>query len=210
MNSPATDPAARERLRAELEAIDGVHRAFVDGSPLHVLLVCREGAALPVEPVARALLAREGIGTGVEVQLSYLPGAQPQRRVRFVRAELEHPSPGRAVATVELEWEGRRFEERQEGESGSAVELRLAALTAIRAVDAVIGGAVGFHLVGIKAVRAFDADLVVALLRTEQGARTPLIGATVAGESQSPARAAALAVLNATNRVLGNFLATEG
>lgn len=207
MNSPATDAAARERLRAELQAIDGVHRAVFDGPPWTLLLVCREESAVPVEPVARALLAREGVGAGVEVQLCYLPEAQPQRRIRFVRAELEHPAPGRAVATVALEWAGRRFEERQEGESGSAVELRLVALTAMRVVEAVIGGAVGFHLVGIKAVRAFDADLVVTLLRTEQGERVPLIGATVAGES--PARAAALAVLNATNRVLGNFLAIE-
>ena len=208
MNSPASDPAARERLRAEIEALDGVHRAVLDGPPWSLFLVCqRQESAVPAEPAARAILAREGIsGPELSVHLCYLPGAQPQRRVRFVRAALEHP-PGRAVATVALEWEGKLFEDRQEGESGAPLELRLVALTAIRVVEAVIGGAMRFHLVGIKALRAFDADVVVALLRTEQGGRAPLIGATIAGES--PARAATLAVLNATNRVLGNYLATE-
>lgn len=208
MNSPALDEAARERLRADLEEIEGVRRAVVDGPPAVVYLVAERTDAAPVELLARAVLARHGLpGREVELQVCFLPEPLPPRRVRFVRARVVYPGPGRAVASVALEWEGRSFEGEAEGESGGPLELRLSALAALRALAAVLGGALRFELVGIKAVRAFDADLVVVLLRLEHDPANTLIGAAVAGES--PARAATLAVLNATNRILGNYLVTD-
>lgn len=208
MNSPALDEAARERLRADLEAIEGVRRAVVDGPPPLVYLVAERTDAAPVELLARAVLTRHGLsGREVELQVCFLPAPLPPRRVRFLHARLVRPVPGRAVASVALEWEGKAFEEEVEGESGGPLELRLTALATLRALSAVIGEALRFELVGIKAVRAFDADLVVVLVRLEHDPANTLIGAAVAGES--PARAATLAVLNATNRILGNYLFTE-
>ncbi|HEX2094829.1 MAG TPA: hypothetical protein VHG28_20690 [Longimicrobiaceae bacterium] len=206
MEAPVPDPAAREHLRAELEGLEGVRRAVIDGPPFTIYLICQQGEPAPVEMLVRPVLARHGIDpAAAEVQISFLPSPQPPRRVRFLQARLERPAVGRAVATVSVEWEGQVFESEIQGEPGEGVELRLSALTTLRTVEAVIRGAMRFRLVGIRSIRAFDTDLVVVLLHTEHSGE-PLVGAAVARES--PHHSAAVAVLNATNRVLGNYLVT--
>jgi hypothetical protein len=201
----ALDADARDRLRAELEALDGIRRAVVDGSPLSVLLVCDATVSVPAELTARAVLAQHGLGgQDVDVQVCYAPSPQPRRRVRFVDARLELPRVGRARATVELEWGGVVFSETMEGEGGPAMELRLVALATMRVLEGVMRGSLGFQLVGIKVVRAFDEDMAVAMVRAD-GLPDSLVGASLA--AGHPHRAAALSVLNATNRFLGNYLA---
>ena len=77
----------------------------------------------------------------------------------------------------------------------------------LRALESILNGRMRFGLVGIKSFRAFDSDVVVVLVRTDHV--NQLIGASLA--TGDPHRSAALAVLNATNRVLGNYLTnTEG
>jgi hypothetical protein len=62
-----------------------------------------------------------------------------------------------------------------------------------------------FELLGVKAVRAFDATVVIVSLSTNaEGSDQRVVGSVLT--EQDPARAAALAVLNATNRILGNRL----
>jgi hypothetical protein len=63
----------------------------------------------------------------------------------------------------------------------------------------------GFELLGVKAVRAFDATVVIVSLATQgdQGAQR-VVGSYLT--ESDPPRGAALAVLNATNRLLGNRL----
>src|SRR5438445_582944 len=67
---------------------------------------------------------------------------------------------------------------------------------------------VGFELLGVKAVRAFDATVVIVSLsvRTE-GKAARMVGSYLTEGDAT--RGAALAVLNATNRVLGNYFATR-
>jgi hypothetical protein len=204
MTTTATlDADTRERLRCELEDIDGVQRALIEGPPWEVYLVCANAEQVPTEMIVRSILTRIGFpATDVEVRVCHLHAAEPRRRVRFLAARLSTPRVGRAHARVELEWGGQRYAEELEGESGPALELRLAALATIRTLESILQGKLGFHLVGIKGVRAFDADVIVALVRVEDGKH--LIGAALATED--PHRSAALAVLNATNRVLGNYL----
>jgi hypothetical protein len=202
MPSPAPDAELRERLRAELEALEGVHRAVIDPDPLRVYVVC-ERTDGPVEMLVRGILARAGIYPGdADVHLAYLPVPEPRRRVRFVAARLATPRIGRARAEVELEWAGQTYREEVEGETGNAMELRHAAQATLGALAGILNGRMHFSLVGIKSFRAFDTDVVVVLLRTEDA--TPLIGAAPA--TGNPHRSAALAVLNATNRILGNYL----
>lgn len=202
MPSSALDVDVRERLQAELESLEGVRRAIVDEDPLRVYLVC-ERSETPIEMLARGILARSGLSSAAaEVHVAYLPAQEPRRRVRFVAARLTKPTIGRARAEVELEWAGRTFRDEVEGETGSAMEMRLAATATLRTLNAILNERVQFSLVGIKSFRAFDTDVVVVLLRTEN--INPLIGASLATED--PFRSASLAVLNATNRVLGNYL----
>ena len=200
------DQATRDLLRAELESVDGVRRAVVDGqSAPFVYLICERGESEPTEALARGILARHGfMGPEVVVQLAFVPRAESRKRVRFVAARMSQPRPGRARAEVELEWAGESFLEEAEGEGGVAVELRLAALATLRSLHGILGGRVNFELVGIKGFRAFDADVIVAVLRGDAPDGRALIGAALATESSH--RSAALAVLNATNRVLGNYL----
>lgn len=202
--SPATlDTGALDRVRADLEALDGVRRAVIDGPPYTVYLICERTDAAPTELFVGTVLARHGLAGAADVQMAYLPVPEPRRRVRFMAARLSKPHVGRAHAEVELEWAGRTYAAEMEGESGAALELRLAALATVRTLDAILAGRVRFELVGIKGFRAFDADLVVALLRSDVDGKS-LIGAALATED--PFRSAALAVLNATNRILGNYL----
>lgn len=198
----ALDVDAREHLRSELEALEGVRRAVIDEDPLRIYLIC-ERAEGPTEMLVRSILARSGLSAAdAEVHLAHLPAPEPRRRVRFVAARLTTPRMGRAVAQVELEWGGQTYRDEVEGETGAAVELRLAAQATLRALEAILHGRMQFGLVGIKSFRAFDTDVVVVLLRTENV--NALIGASLA--TGDPHRSAALAVLNATNRVLGNYL----
>lgn len=202
MPSSALDVEARERLRAELETLEGVHRVVVDEEPLRVYVIC-ERTEGPVEMLVRSILARNGLyAESAEVHIAYLPTPEPRRRVRFVAARLATPRIGRARAEVELEWSGQTFRDEVEGETGSAMELRHAAQATLGALSAILNGRMQFSLVGIKSFRAFDTDVVVVLLRTDHV--HTLIGASLA--TGDPHRSAALAVLNATNRVLGNYL----
>jgi len=204
MSQVSQDPEARARLRAELESIGCVQRAFLEGDPLEVYLVCDREEQEPAEPLARAVMGRFGLPERTPLTVAYVPMPEPRRRVRFVSARLTSPRPGRASAEVALEWAGQTYSEEMEGESGSAVELRLAALATVRTLEAILGGHMRFDLVGIKGMRAFDTDVVVALLNSEQAAGRALVGAALATDNLY--RSAALAVLNATNRVLGNYL----
>lgn len=196
---------ARAALQSALEGLDGVRRASIDEDPLAVWLVC-DGTEAPHELLVRTVLAEHGLAAAeVPVQIAYPPPAEPRRRVRFLSA-----SPGGGYGgghvRVELEWGGRTYVGESEGEAGATMELRLAGLATLRALEQVLEGRVSFGLVGIKPMRAFDADVVVVLVRTE-GARA-LVGAALA--SGDPHRAVALSVLNATNRLLGNYLSVPG
>ena len=83
-----------------------------------------------------------------------------------------------------------------------------AAEAAIKALESFAGGALEFELAGIKALRAFDANIVIVALGLKKGEGPQrLLGAYLA--ENDPVRAAVVAVLNATNRLLGNFIATR-
>lgn len=195
-----------EQLVSALETLEGVHRALVDGPSRRVYLICEGGDPhVPVRAAAEALLAREGVAPdSVELQLSYLASSGAERRVRFSEMRVERPRVGQCVATCVLEWAGERFEGVAEGEGGSPGELRACAVATVRALELVLAGTGTFDLLGIKAIRIFDHDLVSVILRCPQAPDRKLVGASLVLVDMH--RSAALAVLNATNRLLGNFL----
>lgn len=130
-------------------------------------------------------------------------------RLRFKEFDFRRLASGRCRAKVVLAWaDGRQFAGESEGVISQAGELRCAAVATVQALERVVQPQIGFELLGIKAVRAFDATVVIVSLSARQEARaTRLVGAYLTDED--PARGAALAVLNATNRILGNFFATR-
>ncbi len=130
-------------------------------------------------------------------------------RLRFEDFAFERLANGRCRAKVVLTWaDGRQFVGEAEGVISQAGELRCCAEATVRALERIVQPKMGFELVGVKAVRAFDAVVVIVSLSARQESRSSrLVGAYLA--EADPPRGAALAVLNATNRILGNFFATR-
>jgi hypothetical protein len=129
-----------------------------------------------------------------------------RERLRFSEFTFTRTPAGVCVAEVELEWSpGSRYRGRSEGQSSPLGDLRIAAEAAMRALESFSKGELSFELIGVKMVRAFDANLIIVSV-SMRGTPTPtrLLGCYLA--EGDIARGAATAVLNATNRVLGNFI----
>jgi hypothetical protein len=130
-------------------------------------------------------------------------------RLRFKDFTFKRLASGRCQARVVLGWsDGRQFVGESNGVSSQTGELRCCAAAAVHALEQAVQTKVGFELLGVKAVRAFDATVViVSLSAREPESASRLVGSYLT--ESDPPRGAALAVLNATNRILGNFFATR-
>ena len=127
---------------------------------------------------------------------------RPPRRVKFVRASLELLAPNHCLAKVELEGDQERsFVGTATGGSPDQEGLKTSARAAVDALMQAVGEK---HLLEVHNVELFDAfghsAVLVHLAARVQDRTQALLGFCVLGGD--PTRAAALAVLNATNRVL--------
>jgi hypothetical protein len=141
---------------------------------------------------------------------STLNQAQLKReRLRFSEFVFRRAPDGRCTAEVELEWvEGAKVRGKSTGQSSAAGDLRVAADAALRAIEIFSDNALQFEILGVKAIRAFDASVIIVSIVVKRGeGPKKLLGACLVEDD--PVRGAAVAVLNATNRVLGNFIATR-
>lgn len=124
-----------------------------------------------------------------------------KERLRFVGFKLDRLPSGECRARVTLAWpDGPRFEGEARGLTSQAGELRCAAQAALLALTQAVREP-SFELVGVKAVRAFDATVVIVSLGLPGNAEGPRVVGSYLTEGDAP-RGAALAVLNATNRLL--------
>jgi hypothetical protein len=136
-------------------------------------------------------------------------GQLKRERLRFSDFRFARTPAGHCTAAVELEWvDNVRVTGNAEGQSSPMGDLRIAADAALRALERFSDGALVFELVGVKLLRAFDANIVIVSVAVKRGdGPKKLLGCYLA-ETDS-VRGAVVAVLNATNRVLGNFIATR-
>ncbi len=127
-------------------------------------------------------------------------------RLRFAEFTLDRLPNGRCRARVGLTWkESEQFTGEGEGLASQAGELRCAAQACVVALGQAVHGGLSFELLGVKAVRAFDATVVIVSLGVQgDGSGHRVVGSYLT-DTDTP-RGAALAVLNATNRILGNRL----
>jgi hypothetical protein len=124
--------------------------------------------------------------------------ARPPRQVRFVLTRFENLDEGRCAAYVELQGPGASYTGRAEGGSRDVGGLRAAAEATAGALRD-LGHAV--TLQDVQSIRAVGEFAVAVRVKAEHGHETrELVGFCLAGDD--PMRAAALAVLNATNRFL--------
>ncbi len=130
--------------------------------------------------------------------------ADTHPRLRFAEFRIERLPSGRCSAAVVLTGPGgARYEGEAQGLASQAGELRCAAQACISALTQSVEGELSFECLGVKAIRAFDATVVIVSLATRgEGIPKRVVGSVLTEEE--PTRAAALAVLNATNRLLGN------
>ena len=132
---------------------------------------------------------------------------RPKQRVKFISHEMQSTPEGHRRAEVTLEIPpNRRFLGTADCLEISPGELRCVALATVDALHRAMGDADNsFELIGARAVKAFDAHVViVALLVNANGGTRRLVGSFLA--EKDLARGAAIAVLNATNRLLGVML----
>jgi len=131
-----------------------------------------------------------------------MPDTHP--RLRFAEFRMERLPSGRCSAGVVLTGPtGSRYEGEAQGLASQAGELRCAAQACISALTQSVEGELSFECLGVKAIRAFDATVVIVSLATRgEGVPRRVVGSVLTEDE--PTRAAALAVLNATNRLLGN------
>jgi hypothetical protein len=128
-------------------------------------------------------------------------------RLRFAEFTLDRLPNGRCRARVGLTWrDSEQFTGEGEGLASQAGELRCSAQACVVALGQAVQG-MSFELLGVKAVRAFDATVIIVSLAVHgegPGAGHRVVGSYLT--ETDTARGAALAVLNATNRILGNRL----
>ncbi len=87
------------------------------------------------------------------------------------------------------------------GPSSPQGDLRVSAEACLRALEDYSAQAHDFEILGVKVLKAFDANLaVVSLSHRDARGRTRLVGSYLAEDDSN--RGAAIAVLNATNRIL--------
>ena len=132
-----------------------------------------------------------------------------RERLRLADSRFVRTPDGRCTAEVVLDWvDGNQFRGSSSGLSSPAVDLRVAAEAAIRALHTFAKGELAFELLGVKSIRAFDANVIIVSVAVKHGPGPQrLVGVCLV--ENDPVHGAVLAVLNATNRVLGNYIATK-
>ena len=129
-------------------------------------------------------------------------------RLKFSDFDFTSLPDGRCRARVGLRLgDEAKYEGMSEGLGSPTGELRCAAQATVKALEQAVQGKVDLELLGVKSVRAFDSVVVIVSLACQEEEAHRVVGSYLA-EDELP-RGAALAVLNATNRMLGNLVFTR-
>ena len=195
-----TKPSDNSSVRERLGALEGVEHVFIDETAGVCLVLRSDMDPTEIQEQASAIL-----GDDQSITAAYRPERRDRQRVRFMELKRSEQHDQQIAYTVRLEWAGTEYTGTVAGEKGDAVELRTISSASLAAIAALVPHDVKVRLAGVKMVRAFDAEMVVVSLYRPDDEPHNLVGAVVAGED--PRRAAATAVLNALNRLLGNYLA---
>jgi len=132
-----------------------------------------------------------------------------RERLRFTDFRFDRTPSGRSSATVQFEWiEGDPIMGKATGQTSELGDLRIASEAALRAIETFSQGAFKLELLGVKLIRAFDSNvIIVAISVIKEDGAVRLLGCTLA--ERDPLHGSVIAVLHATNRLLGNLIATR-
>ncbi len=198
--SPA-DAGTAQVLRTELEALAGIERVVVEEST--IWLQCDPDAEISeLRPRVHEVVTNAGVDVA-SIKINFLTDLS-SRRIKFSKLERILERSGHVRVRVSLEWSGEIKIGEASGENGELLEQRTAATASLNALEAVVGESLGIKLVGVKHVRAFDEELMVVAMYRPGPPAQRLVGSV--SIDNDPRRAAAVAVLNGLNRVLGTYL----
>jgi hypothetical protein len=128
-------------------------------------------------------------------------------RLRFEEFLLERFPDGQCRAEVRMAWTGeRRFIGEASGTQTMEGEIRASAEAALVAVAQSTGGRLDLALRGAKAFRAFDAWMVVVSVNARSGNESRRLWGAFPCTDENTGRAAVLAVLDSTNRLMERYL----
>ncbi len=133
---------------------------------------------------------------------------QPDR-LKFIGLEFENTSEGRQAKVTLGMQPDLTFVGTANCSEAAGGELRCAALAAVDAIHRAASETERiFKLEGARVVKAFDATVVIVSLKARLGGgKRRLVGSYLVEDDE--AQGAALAVLNATNRLLGVTMFSE-
>jgi hypothetical protein len=136
---------------------------------------------------------------------SDIPVVIQQERLKFHEFSLERTPSGRVACKVSLSYGEDIISASTAGTSSPAGDARLGAEAVLKALEGFTGGKITFELVGVKVTRAFDSNVTIVSLR-QHGHDGPerMVGCYLTEDD--PVRGAAIAVLNATNRVISLYI----
>ncbi len=128
---------------------------------------------------------------------------RPPDRLKFISLEFEKTSEGRQAKVVLEVQQDLKYVGTAECSQAAGGDLKCAALAAVDAIHRSASETEWIlELVGARAVKAFDATVVIVSLWARLGGgKRRLVGSYLAEDGG--AKGAAIAVLNATNRLLG-------
>ena len=155
-----------------------------------------------------SLIMTEQRASDVAAVVPLHPLPSRRERLKFADFSFTRTPAGQCSAQVTLEWDDGMYVGRAMGQSSSLGDFRVAADATLRALEDFVKDSMQFELLGVKHVRAFDSNLlIVSISVRNEGQLTRLVGCYLA--ETDTRRGAAMAVLNATNRVLGNYMTTR-
>lgn len=133
-----------------------------------------------------------------------------RRRVRLDGVAVEVFPDSRYRCTVTLSWlERESFRGVADAPDTQQGRLWAGAEASVRAQAEATQDRLRLHLGGVKAVRAFDVWIVIAQVRAESHEQTYRLIGSVDIPAEAVAHGAAMAALDATNRILEKYLPAE-
>lgn len=197
-----TEAGVTSAVRERLSALPAVERVAIDDRQNLLCIICQADSDFSrTADAARSAVESEGEDpSSWRIDVLVRPDMRQAGRVRFHDITVVHERDRNVRVRVALERDGRQVTGEACGEPGEALELRTSVAAAIDALEQLTGSALGLRLAGVKQIRAFDAELMVISLYRPGAPGQKFFGSVVVGSD--PRRAAALALLNALNRLL--------
>lgn len=200
---PAALDLTSQALRTRLDAIAGVESVLIDDTLSTICLICDpQPPTGPIVDAARQVVNEFGL-EGADLQAVVRADSVIRHRVRFIKAERVPEADNHTRIKVTLEWHEQPIIGEAVGEAGEFIENKTAAHAALDALEKLVDQDLGVRVVGVKTVRAFDTDVMVVSLLKSGSPSHRLVGAVA--NPPDGRSAAAIAVLNALNRMLGNY-----